>query len=140
MLLTDFSDGVAVFGLETVLLGQRCFLDVLGYRPLHKHLLQILTVYPCEPGTNVDAWYLTSANHQIQRITFNTIDGYCFPNGDIVSQLGNTFGNQSQFLFFGFCSLLLRIGCFAAFLAAINTVKRLYDERFPTEFALPFDF
>ena len=105
ILLTDFSDGIAVLGFETVLLWQRRFLDVLGYRPLHKHLLQILTVYPCESGTNVDTWYLTSANHQIQCITFYTIDGYCFPDGDILSHLGNTFGNQSQFLFFGFCSL-----------------------------------
>ena len=113
---------------------------MLGYWPLHKHLLQILTVYPCESGTNVDAGYLTSANHQIQRITFNTIDSHFFPNGKILSHLGNTFGNQSQLLFPGFCSLLLCIGGFAAFLTAVNTVKRLYDERFPTEFALPFDF
>ena len=59
------------------------FLDVFGYRPLYKHFLQILTVYPCESGPNVDTWYLTPANHQIQRITFNTIDGYSFPNGDL---------------------------------------------------------
>ena len=39
VLLTNFSDGVAVLGLETVLLRQRSFLDVLGYRSFHKHLL-----------------------------------------------------------------------------------------------------
>ena len=41
---------------------------MLGYGALHKHLLQILTVYSCKPGTNVDAWYLTSANHQNEPI------------------------------------------------------------------------
>ena len=138
--LADFSDGVAVLRFETVLLGLRCFLDVLGYRPLRKHLLQILTVYSCKPGTNVDAWYLTSTNHQIQRIAFNTIDGNSFPNGDILSHLGNTFGNQSQLLFPGFCSLLTCVSHSTSFLAAVEAGECFDDKHLSADSAPSVDF
>ena len=60
-------------------------------------------------------------------------------NKFIDEAFGNTFGNQSHFPFFGFSSFPLSVSCFGAFLTAVNTVKRLDNECFPTEFTFPFN-